>query len=144
MPKGRATSGDQRAAFLAGLARGLTVAHAAAAIGLHRTNMYDWRWRDAAFARAWDRAVARGLARLRTEAARRVSPPAARGRPPFTDAGSYSDSQLLDALRRLVAGAGCAPPRTGPARRQDGAPAEEVLAQRLAAAMKRLQTWDGS
>jgi hypothetical protein len=128
MPRGRASTQAQREAFLAALANGLTVTHAAASVGIHRANIYELRWRDSAFAEAWDSALAQGLRKLRAEAVRRAvrNPAAPDGRPAAagassTGAGSggrsgngadgtgvgssYDDAKLLDTLRRRLPGA---------------------------------------
>jgi hypothetical protein len=62
----------RRVAFLAELARGQSVAAAAAAIGLTRQAMYKARGTDAVFAAAWDDAVEIGTDVLEDVAVKRA------------------------------------------------------------------------
>ncbi len=60
------------AAFLAGLAKGMSVTSAAEAAGYGRATVYDWRRDDPAFAAAWDVAIEASTDRLEDEAWRRA------------------------------------------------------------------------
>ena len=62
-----------RAAFLAGLEDGMTIAAASKAAGAGRRTMYDWREADTDFAAAWDDAYETGTDVLEDEAKRRAA-----------------------------------------------------------------------
>ena len=67
MAAGRRDDG-RRAAFLAGLERGLSVAGAAAAAGVHRSLAYKWRQMSRDFEAAWRLAEQAGADLLEDEA----------------------------------------------------------------------------
>lgn len=58
--------------FLASLAQGTSVSTSASAAGVHRSTVYDWRNKDAAFAAAWESAEEAGVDVLEDEAKRRA------------------------------------------------------------------------
>ena len=64
----------RRAAFLAALRQGVSVAMAVASIGAGRGTVYKWRRKDAAFARAWADAVEEGTGLIEAEGLRRGMP----------------------------------------------------------------------
>jgi hypothetical protein len=71
--RARVREGDQRrAAFLAGLERGLSAAGAAAAAGVHRSLAYKWRMMSRDFEAAWRLAEQAGADVLEDEALRRA------------------------------------------------------------------------
>ena len=117
----------RREGFLAALRQGLSVEAAATSIGVHPVTVYKWRWKDAAFDRAWTEAVEEGACRIAVEAlhrgmTRRAPPPAT-----ITDC---SDKQVAYLLRARRPGEFVTPSVFE-------APAPPDLAERIAAGRQR-------
>jgi hypothetical protein len=71
-PAPRKLKAKERETFLAGLAAGWSITHAAKLAGRERRRFYDLRGRDEAFAVAWDEAIESGTEALEDEARRRA------------------------------------------------------------------------
>ena len=63
---------EQKAAFCAALADSCNVGRSAAAIGVSRATVFEWRKKDPDFARMWEEALEVGVTALEDEAHRRA------------------------------------------------------------------------
>jgi hypothetical protein len=127
MQAGRKASEAQYEAFLTALRQGVSVLTAAASARVRAKTVYEWRRKDAAFARAWAEAIVEGTARAEAEAlrrgmARRIAPPAT--------VEESSDKDLTHLLRIRRPQQYCTPTVFA-------APAPPDLAERIAAGRKR-------
>lgn len=92
----------KRAAFLAELAARGNVSDAAAAAGVPRQTVYDWRAADPAFAAAWDAALDQAADTMEREAFRRAVEGVAK---PLTSMGKVLTQEVeveVDGVKRMV------------------------------------------
>lgn len=94
----------KQAAFLAALATGMPVKHAAGAAGVGVRTAYRWREGNKAFAADWEAALKSSVSVLEREAARRalegIKKPVYRGGELVGHVTEYSDAMLMFLLKR--------------------------------------------
>lgn len=94
---------EAKAAFLAAMRDGKSIAGSAAAAGIGRRTAYEWRDEDPVFAGAWDDAIEEGTDRLEDEAHRRAFEGTTRlaqvGRDRVVEVVEYSDTLTIFLLK---------------------------------------------
>lgn len=108
LPQSSAQYGDKKTparmdAAIKALAGGLTPAEAAAAAGIGRSTLFDWRRKDSKFADRWEEAADEGIDKLEQEAFRRgvlgTARPVFQGKELVGHVQEYSDTLLVLMLK---------------------------------------------